>query len=54
MLAVYSQCYICGNVIAIKYLRTKRMKGLKSDKKSDKIQVCLTCEKKLEFPQGIK
>lgn len=51
---VIGQCWECGKRVGIKYLKIMRIKELKTDKESNKIQVCNDCWDQLQTIDGIK
>jgi hypothetical protein len=53
MINVISHCHICGRTMAVKYLRLKTIKTVKMERQGGKINVCVSCCKKLESPIGI-
>jgi len=50
---VLGTCFTCGRITARRFLRVKKLM-VEDTVVSNKVLVCIACEKKLQLPKGIE
>lgn len=53
MLKTITMCHICGKYVAMKFVTSMYLRGIKTNGKLTKLWACSTCVKALQTPRGI-